>query len=127
MSKVRLCRMASMLSIPLLLTALAFGQTDIGSISGFVKDTSGGVIPKARVTVKNEATGQLISKVTNDSGYYIVTNLQPGNYTLSAEAPGFKKFESSSNALTSNSALSLDAVLPVGAASETVEVTATAQ
>lgn len=115
-----------MLAIPLFITTLALAQTDIGSIVGFVKDTSGGVIPKAKVTVKYEATGQVSTATTNDSGYYVVTNLRPGIYTVSAEASGFKRIESVHNTLEANSTLSLDVVLTVGAASETVEVTATA-
>src|SRR5579871_4970271 len=121
MSYVCLRRIVALITIPLLITLLAFAQTDIGSISGYVKDPSGGVIPKAKVTVKNEATGQQIPVVTNDSGYYVVTNLQPGNYTVNAEAQGFKRFESTHNTLTANAALSLDAILSVGAATETVE------
>jgi hypothetical protein len=118
--------MALMCAIPLLLATFGYAQTDIGSVSGFVKDPSGGVVPKAKVLVKNEATSQVISAVTNDSGYYVVTNLQPGVYTVAAESAGFKRYESAHNTLVANSALSLDVVLTVGAASETVEVTETA-
>ncbi len=107
--------------------AAAFAQTDIGSIGGFVKDPSGGVIPKAKVVVKSEATGQEHPLTTNDSGYYIVPNLAPGFYTVTAEAAGFKKFDSTHNKLDSNSALSIDATLVVGNATETVEVTAAAE
>ena len=126
MSNVCFRRMAAILAIPLLIVAAAFAQTDIGAISGFVRDPSGGVVPKAKVVVKNESTGQEFPTATNDSGYYVVTNLQPGSYGVTAEAPGFKRFESTKNILAANSALSLDASLTVGAATETVEVSATA-
>ena len=126
MSNICFRRMAFRFAIPLFITASVFAQSDIGSIGGFVKDPSGGVIPKAKVVVKNEATGQQIPATTNESGYYVVTNLQPGNYTVSAESQGFKRFESSHNTLVANGALSLDPILTVGAATETVEVTATA-
>src|ERR1039458_8169539 len=56
----------------------------------------------------------------------LVANSHPGVYTVAAEAPGFKRFESTHNTLAANSALSLDAVLTVGAATETVEVVASA-
>ena len=127
MSRVCFRRMVSISAIALLLTAVTLAQTDVGSISGFVKDPSGGVIPQAKVVLKNESTGQQFPTVTNGSGYYTVTNLQPGPYTVSAEAKGFKRYESSQNTLVANSALTLDVNLTVGAATETVEVSATAQ
>jgi hypothetical protein len=110
-----------------LLALVAFAQSDYGSIGGFVKDPSGGVVPKAKVVVKNEATGQDHQVNTNESGYYTVPSLQPGFYTITAEAPGFKKFDSPHNKLDANSALSVDVSLVVGNATETVEVVATAE
>ena len=104
----------------------SFAQSDLGSIQGFVKDPSGATIPNAKITAKNQ-TGLERSTTTNESGYYIVTNIPAGYYTVVVEAPGFKKFESSNNKLDAAAALSLDATLAVGAATEVVEVTATAQ
>ena len=106
--------------------ALATAQTDTGSIGGFVKDPTGGVVPKAKVTISNEGTGAVQSLLTDSSGYYIAPNLPPGIYTMVAEAPGFKRFESVHNRLPTNTALSLDANLAVGAVTETIAVTATA-
>jgi hypothetical protein len=110
----------------LLCVAAAFAQTDTGSISGFVKDPSGGVVPKAKVTLTNEGTAEVHNLTTNDAGYYVAPNLPPGVYTMTAEAAGFKRFESTSNKLDSNTALSLNADLAVGNTTETVEVSATA-
>lgn len=101
-------------------------QSDLGSITGFAKDASGATVPGAKITVRN-ATGLERTATTSDSGYYTITNIPPGLYTVTAEAPGFKKYESSSNKLDPSATLTLDAMLTVGAASETVEVTATAQ
>jgi hypothetical protein len=109
-----------------MLTLAAYAQSDYGSISGFAKDPSGAVVPKAKMVIKNEATNEEHSATTNDSGYYIVTNLQPGYYSLTAEAAGFKKFTSEHNKLEGNSTLSLDAVFTIGSATETVNVEATA-
>jgi len=108
-------------------TAILMAQSDVGSIGGFVRDPSGGVVPKAKVVLKNEATGEEHTATTNDSGYYTVTNLPPSLYTMTAEAAGFKKFASTHNKLDPNSALALDAALTIGSATETVEVSATAQ
>src|ERR1700722_4784152 len=101
----------------LLFATVSFAQSDYGSISGFAKDPSGAAVPKAKMTVKNEATNEERSATTNDSGYYTVTNLQPGLYAVSAEAPGFKKFTSEHNRLEGNSTLSLDAGFTIGSAS----------
>jgi hypothetical protein len=103
-----------------------FAQSDLGSITGFVKDPTGAVIPNSTVTVRNEATGAERKATTNEAGSFTVTNIPAGLYTVSVEAKGFKRFESTHNKLDPSATLSLDAALTVGAASETVEVTATA-
>jgi hypothetical protein len=113
--------------VVLLCLNVAVAQSDLGTISGFVKDPSGAVIPKAQVSVKNEATGTERRTITNESGVYTVTNIPPGLYTVSAEAPGFKKFETVHNKLDPSAALGVDVALTVGASTETVEVAASAQ
>ncbi len=70
----------------------AWGQSDVGTIVGFVRDHSGAVVPGARVTIQNEGTGQEQSVISDAQGRYTVTNLQPADYTMTAEAKGFKKF-----------------------------------
>ena len=109
----------------ILFVCLAWAQSDSGSISGFVRDPSGAVVPNARVTVTN-SSGIERSTATNESGYYTITNLPPGMYTLRVEARGFKRYETSGNKLDPSSNLAIDASLTIGAATETVEVSATA-
>src|ERR1035437_2251963 len=109
----------------LFIVAPSFAQSDLGSISGFVRDPSGAVIPGAKVTLQNQ-TGLERQTTTNESGYYMVTNIPPGFYTIIVGASGFKKFHSSENKLDPSAKLSLDASLTVGPAIETVEVSATA-
>jgi hypothetical protein len=65
-------------------------QSDLGSISGYVKDPSGAVVPSAKVMVRNQ-TGIERQATTNESGYYVITNIPPGLYIMSAEAAGFKR------------------------------------
>jgi hypothetical protein len=62
--------------------------------------------------------------LTNESGYFVVPNLQPSYYTVTAEVSGFKKFLSSHNKLNPNSTLSIDASLTIGSSTESVEVSA---
>ena len=107
-------------------TTIAFAQSDLGSIQGFVKDPSGATVPQAKVTVHNQ-NGLERQTVTTESGYYTVTNIPPGLYSVTVEAAGFKKFESTGNKLDPSASLGLDANLTVGAATESVEVSATAQ
>src|SRR5450759_5245504 len=126
MNRVYSLRALALALVLLLCTSLAFAQSDLGSISGFVKDPSGAIVPKAKVSVKNES-GLERQPTTNDSGYYTVTNIPPGQYAIRVEVAGFKKYESSANKLDASGALSADVTLTVGAATETVEVSGTAQ
>lgn len=71
--------------------SIAYGQSDVGSITGFIKDQSGAVIPNANVTITSEATNEAHTVTSDAQGHYTVTNLLPGTYTMSAEAKGFKK------------------------------------
>ncbi|HWR52955.1 MAG TPA: carboxypeptidase-like regulatory domain-containing protein, partial [Bryobacteraceae bacterium] len=107
-----------------LLVTTAFAQSDSSQISGFVKDPSGSIVPNVTVTVTNEATNQERKVQTNESGYYVATNIRPGFYTISAEATGFKKFVKTGNKLDASLPLTVDVTLDVGAVTETVEVVA---
>jgi len=101
-------------------------QSDLGKISGFVKDPSGATVPNAKVSVRSNTGGVERQTTTNESGYYVITNVPPGLYTMTVEAQGFQKFESKNNKLDSSADLVIDASLAVGAASQTVEVSAAA-
>lgn len=124
-------KVCSLKTVPLALAALTassvatFAQSDLGAISGFVKDPTGASIPNAKVTIRNP-TGLERQATTNDSGYYTITNIPPTLYTVTIEAAGFKRFESKDNKLDPSSSLAVDANMTVGAASETVEVSASA-
>src|SRR5205814_6771513 len=79
----------------------------------------------AKVTVRNNS-GVERQATTNESGYYIITNVPPGFYTVTAEAPGFQRYQSTDNKLDPSSNLVVDATLVVGSVTQTVEVSATA-
>jgi predicted heme/steroid binding protein len=101
----------------------ALAQSDLGRISGFVNDQSGAAVPNAKVTVRNQS-GVERQATTNESGYYVISNIPAGLYTMTAEAPGFRRYESMSNKLDPAADLVIGATLTVGASSETVEVKA---
>jgi len=106
--------------------AVGLAQSDVGTITGFVKDPSGAVVPGAKVIIKSEATNEEHAVTADSQGHYTVPSLLPGNYSMTAEAPGFKRFESKNNVLNASSTIALDANLSVGQNTETVEVSATA-
>ena len=103
-----------------------FAQSDVGSISGFVRDRTGAGVPNAQVAVVDENTGESHTVTSDSQGHYTITNLRPGVYSMTTEAQSFKKFTSAHNKLNASTALSLDADMAVGATNETVVVTATA-
>ncbi len=115
------------LAVCLAFSIAAFAQSDVGTITGFVRDPTGAVVPNAKVTIKNEATNEEHTVTTDAAGHYTVPSLLPGQYTMSAEVSGFKKYTSNHNTLQPNSTVALDANMTVGQTTETVEVSATAE
>ena len=113
------------LFMSLLASAVVFAQSDLGTISGYVKDPSGATVSGAKVMLRNQ-TGLERQTTTNDSGFYTVTNLPRGLYTLVVESPGFQRYESRDNKLDASANLVIDASLVVGSSTQTVEVSATA-
>jgi Carboxypeptidase regulatory-like domain/TonB-dependent Receptor Plug Domain len=111
--------------VSLLTAGALLAQSDLGRISGFVKDPSGATIANAKVMVRN-ASGVERTATTNESGYYTITNIPPGLYTFTVEAPGFQRYESKDNKLDPSATLPLDATMTVGSANQTVEVNANA-
>ncbi len=103
-----------------------WGQADTSSISGTVTDASNAVVPNAKVTVRNDATGAERTAVTNSSGSYTIPNLTPGSYTVRVEAPGFQATILSGNRLDPNIGSKVDATLKAGNTSTTVTVQADA-
>src|SRR5579862_62615 len=124
---IRPVRTVIVCACAIILSIASFAQNDVGSIVGFIKDQSGAVIPNARVTVTNENTGETRTVSADAQGRYTIPNLPPAVYTMNAEAPGFQKFISRSNTLASNSTIDIDGNLSIGQASQTVEVSGTAQ
>jgi hypothetical protein len=117
----------AVLGVCLLWPALAAGQLTTAQISGHARDATGAVVPNVRVTVASAGIGVTRTTLTNESGYYIVTNLPVGVYEVTGQVPGFKKFVKSGIVLNAGAAISVDIELAVGEATERVEVTATLQ
>ncbi|HEY2382302.1 MAG TPA: carboxypeptidase regulatory-like domain-containing protein [Terriglobia bacterium] len=103
-----------------------FAQFGNATVEGFVQDASGAYIPGVMVTAANTQTGVAIPVITNESGAYTIPSLLPGTYKLTAELPGFKTRVLNDLQLGANTTGRYNFTLDVGAAAETVEVTAQA-
>jgi Carboxypeptidase regulatory-like domain len=109
----------------LLLSPLCvFGQSDRGTITGAVADTTGAVVASASVEVRNVQTGALYQAATSTTGNYTLAQLPTGTYQLTVTVPGFKRFVRENLLLPVAQTLRVDAVLEVGASSESVTVAA---
>ncbi len=96
------------------------------SVAGRVSDATGSSVPRARVVVANLDTNLATTTETNDVGRYVVLFLQPGRYTLTVEAAGFKSFVRENLVLGSSEKAGLDVTLEVGQLAERITVTAEA-
>ena len=96
-------------------------QIDRASLAGTVKDSAGGVLPGATVTVTNIATNVAAKATTSSSGTFLVVNLQSGQYLVEAEAQGLQKAVQSV-ILEIGQRGRVDISLSVGSMSETVTV-----
>jgi len=115
------------LSVLFAVPGILFAQAGAtGTILGTVTDSSGAVVPNAKITVTNTATKVASQTISNSAGDYNVPGLNPGTYTLTAEATGFQKAAVSSFTLTVNQHARVDLALKPGGVNETVTTTAQA-
>jgi hypothetical protein len=109
-----------------LLALSAFAQSERGSITGAVRDTSGAVVPGASIKITNDATNVAVDTVSNAQGEYTVPSLPPSIYTVRVEKQGFRPSEEKGLTLVAGGNVRADATLQVGASTQAVEVSATA-
>lgn len=119
------CGAVALAMILLLLTPAAFAQFITGSLSGTVRDPSGAFVPKADVTLINQATNDRRATVTNSAGYFTFAGVQAGTYSITVSAPGFQLWKVIDVQMNSGDIRTVpDIPLKVGAASQTISVTA---
>jgi len=115
-----------------LLTALCFGlvlvqpasaQTTTASIEGTVKDPQDRVVAGAQIIVKSEARGIERTTTSDENGFYRVTALPAGTYSLAASHTGFATQSFPNLELTVNRTVNIDVQLEVGPVQERVSVT----
>jgi Carboxypeptidase regulatory-like domain len=102
------------------------GQSNEGSISGNVVDTSGAVVADAKISAKNVASGTMYETVSSSSGSYRLANLNVGTYDVTVNIGGFKTAVLSGVVVQVGTVSSLDITLQIGAVTETVTVDADA-
>ena len=107
-------------------STLAWTQVTSGSLTGLVTDPSGAVVPGAKVVLTDTNKGYDYPATADSVGRYVITNLPPSAYSLSAEAPGFKTFRRGGIVLDVGTSSSVDVRLEVGATAQAVDVTAAA-
>src|ERR1700730_17617054 len=117
------------LSLILLATIVesSWAQAVWGSISGYVTDPAGVEIPQAAVTITNEKTGVRTQALTDSGGFYNVTNLVPGAYSVTVEAKGFARFTREHVILQVDATVRIDPKLELGTVPQAVTVAASSE
>jgi hypothetical protein len=101
-----------------------FAQVDAGVINGVVQDSSGAAVPNAKVTLLNTDQGITLETTTGSAGEYVFSPVRIGHYTVTVTAPGFSTTTQQNLTVTVGQHLLVDVKLSLGAASQTVQVTA---
>src|SRR5215813_3883077 len=122
-SAARIIRVALLMSS---LSTAAFSQ-GLTAVTGRVTDPTAAVVPGVTITVTNVATGVSQEVITNEQGIYAATQLQPGTYNVKAELAGFKPKVANALVLPVDQTITLNIALEVGAVSDVVNVTASAE
>ncbi len=120
-------RLAQITFFLFVLSAVLFGQTNKGSITGTVTDTSGATIKGATVTILNIGTGKSTVLTTSDEGSFSANALDPVLYDVKVEAANFKKSLVQKVKVDTASTATVNVALSVGSVSEEVTVQADSQ
>jgi hypothetical protein len=108
-------------------TVPAFGQAVNGSISGIVTDASGATIPDAKITVTDLDRNTAFSTASNETGFYLVSQLPIGRYRINALKSGFRPYVVEGFPLQADQRASVNVTMEVGVASAEVMISAAPQ
>jgi len=117
----------SMSMVAIALGGVAHAQGTTSRVTGVITDTNGAAVAGATVTLTNEGTNNSVTTQSSSSGGYTFDLIQPGDYTVTIEKSGFKKYVSKGNAATINQPITVSVVLETGDVAATVTVNGTAE
>src|ERR1051326_2730063 len=119
--------MSRLLALLLFLSTLVFGQAFTGSISGLVTDPTGAVVADAVITVTDISKNTNYRATSNATGFYVVSQLPPSTYRVTAEQAGFRRFMLDALPLATQQSATVNVIMELGAVTEQVSVQAEAQ
>lgn len=120
-----LLRSVAIILVCALFAAAAFAQTVNSTVSGTVRDQTGGVVTGAKVTLIDAATRLPVSTTTNQEGFYLFNDVRAGYYSLSIEANGFKKTTVQEVKVDVSIPATINVSLETGEIAEVITTTAT--
>ncbi|MGH9437096.1 MAG: carboxypeptidase regulatory-like domain-containing protein [Terriglobia bacterium] len=117
-----------LLAVPFLFQSQSFAQQLTATLSGTVYDQTGAVVPNSSVALTNDLNHTTLKTIANGSGYFTFTALQPGTYSVTITAPGFRPWAQHNIVLNQGDSRTLPNIaLAIGKATQQVEVVAPAQ
>lgn len=105
------------------MAAVTFAQSDTSSVSGTVTDAQGAAVPDVKATISNPARNITRTAQTSSDGVYSFVGIPPGEYVVTAEKSGFKKFQATGVQAPIASSATINVTLEIGNVSEVVTVT----
>jgi len=102
--------------------APALSQTDTATISGYITDQSGAVLPGAAIQLTNVETGTYVTQSSNGSGLYVFTNVKPGHYRMLVDKARFRQIALTDMTVNVQDLLSRNFRMQVGAVGESITV-----
>jgi hypothetical protein len=114
--------MLALIAILSILALSTIAQESRATLTGNISDPNAAAVPGATITVRNLQTNQTTTATTSEEGNYTVTSLQPGTYSVTVEAQGFKRAVSERVELSTATTSTIDVTLEVGAVDQSVTV-----
>src|SRR2546422_4476513 len=112
------------LCLAVLVNATTQAQDTRAKVQGVVKDATQAVVAGAQVTLRNNNTGVQAVEQTTPVGQYLFDFVLPGDYTITVETPGFRKFVQKNILVQSRGDVTVDAMLEIGSIGESITIDA---
>src|SRR5882762_222010 len=106
--------------------SVVLAQSERGTISGTILDSSGAVIPQAKIIITNTATNVVVNLTTNGVGEYTAASVAVGSYNILVQKEGFRPAELKGLGVDAATSVRADVILEIGTSQQVVEVQASA-